>query len=62
MSRRSRAFIPELTGRVRFIFQWQEQKPPYALSPPIEMSEAFMALGRAQWQAAGHALGPGAQA
>jgi hypothetical protein len=43
---------PELQGRVRFIFQWQEQKAPYALSPPIEMSEAFMALGRAQWQAA----------
>jgi hypothetical protein len=31
---------PELQGRVRFIFQWQEQKPPYALSSPIEMSEA----------------------
>jgi hypothetical protein len=45
---------PELQGRVRFIFQWQEQKAPYALSPPIEMSEAFMALGRAQWQAACH--------
>lgn len=44
---------PELQGRVRFIFQWQEQKPPYALSPPIEMSEAFLTLGRAQWQAAG---------
>lgn len=43
---------PELLGRVRFIFQWQEQKPPYALSPPIEMSEAFVSLGRAQWQAA----------
>jgi hypothetical protein len=43
---------PELCGRVRFLFQWQEQKSPYALSPPIEMSEAFMALGRAQWQAA----------
>lgn len=44
---------PELRGRVRFVFQWQEQKAPYALSPPIEMSEAFMSLGRAQWQAAG---------
>lgn len=44
---------PELAGRVRFIFQWQEQKPPHALSPPIEMSEAFLSLGRAQWQAAG---------
>lgn len=44
---------PELKGRVRFIFQWQEQKPPHALSPPIEMSEAFLSLGRAQWQAAG---------
>lgn len=44
---------PELLGRVRFIFQWQEQKAPYALSPPIEMSEAFMSLGRAQWLAAG---------
>ena len=43
---------PELLGRVRFIFQWQEQKAPYALSPPIEMSEAFMSLGRAQWRAA----------
>lgn len=44
---------PELRGRVRFVFQWQEQKAPYALSPPIEMSEAFMSLGRAQWIAAG---------
>lgn len=44
---------PELLGRVRFVFQWQEQKAPYALSPPIEMSEAFMSLGRAQWLAAG---------
>ncbi len=44
---------PELPGRVRFVFQWQEQKAPYALSPPIEMSEAFMSLGRAQWLAAG---------
>lgn len=44
---------PELMGRVRFVFQWQEQKAPYALSPPIEMSEAFMSLGRAQWLAAG---------
>jgi len=43
---------PELMGRVRFVFQWQEQKAPYALSPPIEMSEAFMSLGRAQWHAA----------
>lgn len=47
------ALHPELEGRVRFVFQWQEQKAPYALSPPIEMTEAFMALGRAQWQAAG---------
>jgi hypothetical protein len=38
---------------VRFVFQWQEQKPPYALSPPIEMSEAFLTLGRQQWRAAG---------
>lgn len=45
---------PELMGRVRFMFQWQEQKPPYALSPPIEMSEAFLSLGRAQWTAACH--------
>ena len=45
---------PELAGRVKFIFQWQEQKPPYALSPPIEMSEAFLSLGRAQWKAACH--------
>lgn len=43
---------PELMGRVRFIFQWQEQRAPYALSPPMEMSEAFLSLGRAQWQAA----------
>jgi hypothetical protein len=47
------ALHPELAGRVRFVFQWQEQKPPYALSPPIEMTEAFMGLGRAQWRAAG---------
>lgn len=47
------ALHPELVGRVRFIFQWQEQRAPFALSPPIEMSEAFMTLGRAQWQAAG---------
>lgn len=45
---------PELAGRVRFLFQWQEQKPPYALSPPIEMGEAFLSLGRAQWNAACH--------
>ena len=45
---------PELMGRVKFIFQWQEQKAPHALSPPIEMSEAFLSLGRAQWKAAGH--------
>jgi hypothetical protein len=44
---------PELAGRVRFVFQWQEQRAPFALSPPIEMSEAFMSLGRAQWEAAG---------
>ena len=43
---------PELMGRVKFIFQWQEQKAPFALSPPIEMSEAFLSLGRAQWKAA----------
>jgi hypothetical protein len=40
-------------GRVKLLCQWQEQKPPHALSPPIEMSEGFMALGRAQWRAAG---------
>lgn len=45
---------PRLQGKVRFIFQWQEQKPPFALSPPIEMSEAFMSLGREQWRAAEH--------
>ena len=45
---------PELIGRVKFVFQWQEQKAPFALSPPIEMSEAFLSLGRAQWKAAGH--------
>ncbi len=47
------ALHPELMGRVRFVFQWQEQKAPYALSPPIEMSEAFLSLGRAHWKAAG---------
>lgn len=45
---------PRLQGRVRFIFQWQEQKAPFALSPPIEMSEAFMSLGREQWRTAEH--------
>lgn len=44
---------PEWEGRVRFFFQWQEQKPPYALSRPIEMGEAGMTLGREQWEAAG---------
>ena len=44
---------PHLAGRVRFAFQWQEQKAPFALSPPIEMSEAFLSLGHAQWRAAG---------
>jgi len=48
------ALHPEQIGRVRFVFQWQEQKAPYSLSPPIEMSEAFMSLGRAQWRAACH--------
>lgn len=48
------ALHPERMGRVKFIFQWQEQKAPYALSPPIEMSEAFLSLGRAQWKAACH--------
>lgn len=48
------ALHPELMGRVKFAFQWQEQKAPYALSPPIEMSEAFLSLGRAQWKAACH--------
>lgn len=47
------ALHPELIGRVRFVFQWQEQRAPFALSPPIEMSEAFLSLGRAQWEAAG---------
>lgn len=44
---------PELCGRVEFVFQFQEQKPPFALSPPIIMSEAAMTLGRAQWERAG---------
>lgn len=44
---------PELCGRVEFAFQFQEQKPPFALSPPILMSEAAMTLGRAQWERAG---------
>lgn len=44
---------PEWAGRVRFLFQWQEQSAPYALSRPIEMSEAAMSLGREQWAVAG---------
>lgn len=44
---------PELMGRVEFVFQWQEQKPPFALSPPIVVSEAAMELGRQQWERAG---------
>lgn len=44
---------PELMGRVEFVFQWQEQKPPFALSPPIFVSEAAMELGRQQWNRAG---------
>lgn len=44
---------PEWEGRVRFIFQWQEQKKPYAMSRPIEMDEAAMTIGREQWRAAG---------
>lgn len=44
---------PELMGRVEFVFQWQEQKPPFALSPPIVMSEAALELGRQQWERAG---------
>lgn len=47
------ALNPEWEGRVRFFFQWQEQKAPYALSRPIEMGEAGMTLGREQWEAAG---------
>lgn len=44
---------PELMGRVEFVLQWQEQKPPFALSPPIVMSEAALELGRQQWERAG---------
>lgn len=44
---------PELMGRVEFVFQFQEQKPPFALSPPIFMSEAALELGRQQWERAG---------
>lgn len=44
---------PEWAGRVRFLFQWQEQSAPYALSRPIEMGEAAMTLGREQWAIAG---------
>lgn len=44
---------PELMGRVEFVFQFQEQKPPFALSPPIVMSEAALELGRQQWERAG---------
>ena len=44
---------PEWAGRVRFLFQWQEQNEPYALSRPIEMGEAAMTIGREQWAAAG---------
>ena len=47
------ALHPGLAGRIRFFFQWQEQRAPFALSPPIEMSEAFLTLGREQWRAAG---------
>jgi hypothetical protein len=49
---------PELQGRVRFIFQWQEQKAPYALSPsspapitastPSNGSRSSSARGRAE--------------
>lgn len=44
---------PEWAGRVRFLFQWQEQNAPYAMSRPIEMGEAAMTLGQEQWEAAG---------
>lgn len=44
---------PELMGRVEFWFQFQEQKPPFALSPPILMTEAGLELGRQQWERAG---------
>jgi len=44
---------PEWEGRVRFLFQWQEQNAPYAMSQPIEMGEAAMTIGREQWRAAG---------
>lgn len=44
---------PELMGRVEFVFQFQEQKPPFALAPPIVMSEAALELGRQQWERAG---------
>jgi hypothetical protein len=44
---------PQLMGRVEFYFQWQEQKPPFALSPPILVSEAALELGRQQWERAG---------
>jgi len=44
---------PEWAGRVRFLFQWQEQTEPFALSRPIEMGEAAMTLGREQWKTAG---------
>ncbi len=44
---------PKWAGRVRFLFQWQEQKEPFELSRPIEMSEAGMTLGREQWAIAG---------
>ncbi len=44
---------PEWQGRVQFVFQWQEQKAPYAMSRPVEMDEAGMDLGRQQWRAAG---------
>lgn len=47
------AIHPDLMGRVEFVFQFQEQKPPFALSPPIVMSEAAMELGRQQWERAG---------
>ena len=47
------ALDPESYFNLKPGFQWQEQKPPFALSPPIIMSEAALELGRQQWERAG---------
>jgi len=44
---------PEYAGRVKFTFLFQEQKFPYALSEPVEMSTSALELGREKWRIAG---------